>query len=151
MAVDPALFPLISGTTDTELMFYLALTFGLENDPPDAVAKMIGFVEMRGREAGIENPFQGTIVTSDGDSMWAFRYSSAGESRTLFVTRDVPTLRKQFPDVPALHLASDDARLVVSEPIGDLPGAWAEVPEACYRVVGKGEDMMRSFVPEIPA
>ena len=32
-AVDPALFPGIAGSTDSELMFYLALTFGLEQDP----------------------------------------------------------------------------------------------------------------------
>lgn len=25
-----------------------------------------------------------------------------------------------------------DTRLVACEPIGDLPGAWAEVPEASY-------------------
>jgi glutamine amidotransferase len=34
MAVDPALYTSIEGTTDSELMFYLALTFGLEKDPP---------------------------------------------------------------------------------------------------------------------
>ena len=39
LAVDPALYPEIEGTTDTELMFYLALTFGLEDDPPEAVAR----------------------------------------------------------------------------------------------------------------
>ena len=33
-AVDPALYPSIEGTTDSETMFYLALTFGLEDDPP---------------------------------------------------------------------------------------------------------------------
>lgn len=31
-----------------------------------------------------------------------------------------------------LQRVSDDIRLVVSEPIGDLPGAWNEVPEAIY-------------------
>ena len=32
-AVDPELFPHINGTTDSEVMFYLMLTFGLEQDP----------------------------------------------------------------------------------------------------------------------
>lgn len=146
-AVDPAYFRLISGTTDTELMFYLALTFGLEKDPPSAVAQMIGFVEARGREAGVENPYQGTIATSDGETLWAFRYSSVGQSRTLFVTRDVPTLRKQYPDRPILREVADDARLVLSEPIGDLPGAWDEVPEASYILARQGHDEVLPFAP----
>ncbi|NUP53512.1 MAG: class II glutamine amidotransferase [Catenulispora sp.] len=150
-AVDPELFPQIGGTTDSELMFYLALTFGLKKDPPDAVAKTVGFVEARGREAGIENPFQGTIVTSDGESMWAFRYSSEGKSRSLFFTREVPTLRQEYPDVAILREMSDETRLVVSEPVGSLPGAWVEMPEATWGVVRRGHDELGSFVPEIPA
>ena len=149
-AVDPGYYSLITGTTDSELIFYLALTFGLEEDPPSAVAKAVGFVEECGRNAGIQHPFQGTMVTSDGESMWAFRYSSAGESRTLFFTRDVPTLRAEYPNIPVLKWVSDDARLVVSEPIGDLPGAWVEVPEATYGVVSKGHDILYPFTPKVP-
>jgi len=149
-AVDPDYYSLITGTTDSELLFYLALTFGLEDDPPSAVEKAVGFVEERGRAAGIQHPFQGTMVTSDGESMWAFRYSSVGESRTLFFTRDVPTLRQEYPNLPVLSRVSDDARLVVSEPIGDLPGAWIEVPEAMYGMVAKGHDTLHPFTPKPP-
>lgn len=147
LAVDPGYFNLIAGTTDTELMFYLALTFGLEKDPPAAVAQMVGFVEARGREAGVENPFQGTIATSDGETLWAFRYSSVGKSRTLFVTRDVATVRREYPDTPILREVAADARLVVSEPIGDLPGAWDEVPESSYIVARQGHDELQPFTP----
>jgi len=45
---------------------------------------------------------------------------------------------------------SDDARLVVSEPIGDLPGAWVEMPEASYGVFGKGGEQLLSFAPKPP-
>ncbi|MDQ2852218.1 MAG: class II glutamine amidotransferase, partial [Actinomycetota bacterium] len=45
LAVDPALFAKIQGSTDSELMFYLALTFGLVDDPPAAVARMVALVE----------------------------------------------------------------------------------------------------------
>ena len=76
--------------------------------------------------------------------MWAFRYSSAGQSRSLFFTGDVRTLRELYPDREVLRQLSDDARLVVSEPIGDLPGAWHEVPESSYGMVGMGEDRLRA-------
>ena len=39
LAVDEALFTDIQGQTDSEALFYLALTFGLGTDPPDAVAR----------------------------------------------------------------------------------------------------------------
>lgn len=45
LAVDESLFPQIKGQADTEILFYLALTFGLQDDPPEAVARAIGFVE----------------------------------------------------------------------------------------------------------
>ena len=41
------------GTADTEVLFYLALSFGLEDDPPDAVARAIGLVEACGRPQGV--------------------------------------------------------------------------------------------------
>ena len=151
LAIDPSLFPEIKGGTDTETLFYLALTFGLEDDPPDAVARAIGFVEAAGRQHGIKNPFQGTIATSDGESLWAFRYSSEGKSRSLFFSRDIRTLRELYPDREVLQQLSDEARLVVSEPVGDLPGAWVEVPEATCGVVTKGPDQLMSFVVKPPA
>jgi glutamine amidotransferase len=82
---------------------------------------------------------------------WAFRYSSEGKSRSLFFTRDVLQLRRQYPDREILREVSDDTRLVVSEPIGDLPGAWIELPEASYGVVSKGADQLLPFAPEPPA
>jgi predicted glutamine amidotransferase len=60
LAVDPSLYTEIEGGTDSEALFYLALTFGLEDDPPAALARTIGLVEARGRARGVEHPFQVT-------------------------------------------------------------------------------------------
>jgi glutamine amidotransferase len=145
LAVDESLYPEIKGQTDTEVLFNVALTFGLEDDPPDAVARAIGLVEACGRQRGVKYPFQGTIATSDGERLWAFRYSSEGKSRSLFFSRDVSTLRQLYPEREFLQQLSDEARMVLSEPIGDLPGAWNEVPEASYGVAGQGDDQVRPF------
>jgi glutamine amidotransferase len=83
--------------------------------------------------------------------MWVFRYSSEGKSRSLFFTKSVTTLRQLYPEKHILELVGEDARLVVSEPIGDLPGAWNEVPEAHYGVVGPGEDSLHQFEVQPPA
>ena len=80
------------------MLFYLALTFGLEDDPPAAVEQAIGLVEAVAGRHGVPHPFQGTVATTDGESIWAFRYSSEHKSRSLFYTTDVPTLRKLYPE-----------------------------------------------------
>ena len=150
LAVDPSLYPAIEGSTDSELFFFLALTFGLEDDPPLAVERAVGLIEKTGRRHGIDHPIQMTVATTNGDSVWAFRYSSEGSSRSLFFSTDVLTLRAQYPDNPLLHELSDESRVVVSEPLGDLAGAWNEVPEASYGVIQKGQDELRPFVPTAP-
>jgi hypothetical protein len=45
LAIDPSLYPEIKGQTDTEMLFYLALTRGLDDDSTGAVARAIGPVE----------------------------------------------------------------------------------------------------------
>jgi glutamine amidotransferase len=147
LAIDPSLFPSIEGTTDSETMFYLALTFGLEDDPVAAVERMVGFLEKTGQEHGIELPVQMTVATSDGRSVWAFRYSSERDSRSLYFSTRLDTLRALHPESEELARLSDETRVVVSEPLGDLAGAWNEVPESHVGIVQAGEDELRPLVP----
>jgi glutamine amidotransferase len=148
LQVDPALYPLIEGSADSEVLFYLALTFGLEADPAGAVARTIGLVERVGHAHDIEYPFQGTIATTNGERLWAFRYSSEGKSRTLFYTSSYDTLKTLYPDDPRLALFDEETRLIVSEPLGDLPGVWNEAPEASYGILQPGRDEVHPFRPE---
>jgi predicted glutamine amidotransferase len=138
LAVDPSLYPQIAGQTDSEI------------HPPAAVERAVGLVEEVADRHGVTNPFQGTIATTSGESIWAFRYSSEGKSRSLFYTTDVPTLRKLYPKRRLYEEVSEDARMVVSEPLGDIPGVWNEVPEATCRIVGAGHDEQRPFRPRTP-
>jgi predicted glutamine amidotransferase len=150
LAIDPLLFTDIEGSTDSETLFFLALTFGLTDDPFAAVARAVGFVEKVGHANGVEYPMQGTIATSDGESLWAFRYSSEHQSRSLYFSTDVTSLRQLHPEVPILQTLGAETRLVVSEPLGDLPGAWNEVPESAAGVVRPGADEIRPFEPVAP-
>ncbi|GHB45598.1 class II glutamine amidotransferase [Streptomyces viridiviolaceus] len=148
LAVDPSLYPYIEGSTDSEMMFFLALTLGLEDDPPGAVARMVGMIERTGHDHGVEYPLQMTVAVTDGRRLWAFRYSSQGASRSLYYSTRVETLRALHPDLAFLRNMSEDARLIVSEPLGGLPGAWNKVPESSYGVVQPGEDALLPFVPQ---
>jgi glutamine amidotransferase len=158
LEIAPELYPRIEGSTDTEVLFHLALTYGLETDPVTAMEHAVGLVEDVGREHGVEHPIQMTVATTDGTRIWAFRYSSEGDSRTLFYSTKVDTLELMYPDSPVMHEVLDavgeHGRLIVSEPLGDeLPGAWNSVPERSWGVVtpGAGQDDLRSFNPVVPA
>jgi predicted glutamine amidotransferase len=150
LAVDPSLYPEIEGSTDSETFFFLALTLGLEDEPPAAVERAVGLIEDVGRRYGIEHPIQMTVATTDGNRVWAFRYSSEGRSSSLFYSTDVDTLRHQYPDNPVLHELSDETRMVVSEPLFELAGAWNDVPESSYGVIEEGQDELRRFTPRPP-
>jgi glutamine amidotransferase len=147
LAVDESLYSSIEGSTDSELLFYLALTLGLEDDPAGAVQRMVSLVEKAGRRHGTEHPLQMTIATTDGKSVWAFRYSSEGKSRSLYYSTDMRTVRELYPERPRLQEVSDETRIIVSEPLVDLPGAWNEVPESSYGLVWEGEDELHTFRP----
>jgi predicted glutamine amidotransferase len=128
-------------------MFFLALTFGLEDDPVSAVARMVGVVEEAGRRHGVDDPVQMTIATTDGRTVWAFRYSSEGNSRSLYFSTRLDALKSAYPELEELAGLSDETRVVVSEPLGDLVGAWNEVPESHVGIVQEGEDELRPFAP----
>jgi predicted glutamine amidotransferase len=131
------------------LLFYLALTLGLEDDPPSALERMVSLVEDTGHWHSIEAPIQMTIAAAEGESVWAFRYSSEKRSQPLYYSSDVRTLRKLYPERTLLHEVSDETRIIVSEPLVDLAGAWNEVPESSYCVVHEGEDGLQAFRPRL--
>jgi len=146
-AVDVSLYDEMAGSTDSEVFFFLALTFGLDHDPVGAVERATGFIERTAQAKGVEHPIRMTVAASNGERVWAFRYSSDGRPASLFHSLDVATLRLQFPENRILHELSDDSRLILSEPFGGLEGAWREVPQASYAIVGGGEDRLGPFAP----
>jgi predicted glutamine amidotransferase len=150
LAVDPSLFSGIRGSTDSEVLFHLALTFGLEDDPIAALERAVGFVEAKARDHGIENAVQTSIGVMDGERLWAVRYSTERRSRTLFASADASAIRRLHPENERLQRLRDEDRLVVSEPIADLPGVWHEIPEGCVLAVQPGDDEVRPFQPSVP-
>ena len=146
-AIAPELFNSVEGSTDSEVMFYLALTFGMEGDVASGLARMAGFVESVGEEHGVEHPLQMTLGISDGKNLYAVRYSSARNSRTLFHSTDVEALEEITPEADRV---SSKTFAVVSEPLSDLAGAWQEVPESSFLTIAGGKVQHESFEPRRP-
>jgi glutamine amidotransferase len=139
--VDPELFPYIEGSTDSEMLFFLALSFGLRDDPPTALARTLGYVERARKAAGIEQPIFFSACTTDGTRLWAVRYSSSNASRTLYHSRHTHALRQidgTYENLP------EGAVIVLSEPLDELTDHWEEVPESSLLLV---EEEKTEIVP----
>jgi glutamine amidotransferase len=141
------LFPCIGGTTDSELLFYLALTFGLREDPVAALERMAGVVERVGKQHDVENPLHMTLGISDGRSLLAVRYSSEGRTSTLFRSKEIEALHALQPS--SGDGFPDNACAVVSEPLTDLVDHWEAIPESTATVILDGRVETRPFRPTL--
>jgi predicted glutamine amidotransferase len=145
--VQPELFSSIRGTTDSELMFYLALSLGLEQDPVGALELMTGLVEFLAEEHAIANAMQMTVGLTDGESLYAVRYSTSGQSRTLFHSKSRDALDELNPGAATFD---DKSVAVVSEPFTHLDDYWQEIPESSAVIVRNGTIESRRFTPRVP-
>ena len=146
-AISPNLFPLIRGTTDSELMFLLALGFGMDGDVQVGLARMAGMVEHIAKLHEVENALQMTLGISDGESLYAVRYSTEGNSRSLFHSASRNATMEIAPDAGRF---SRGARAIVSEPLDNLADEWVAVPEASFVTITGGKISCEPFAPIAP-
>jgi len=139
--VDPTLYPSILGNADTEVCFYLALTYGLAEDPVRAMTRMVERVERARRQHGIKAPFRATMCASDGNQLIVLRWISPdtpnGTAPTLYHSSGPTMLHTVDGDTDTLP---EDAQLVVSEPL-ELHWSkqiWAKVPTGTIGVFRSG-------------
>ena len=151
MAIDPDRYPDVHGSTDTEVVFQLALTHGLEEDPVAALERVVGLIEATTARDGTPGEVQATFGVSDGESLWAVRYATKERARSLFASSDVEAILRLYPDNARLSQLQTGDRLIVSEPFADLPGVWQEIPESSAVVVRPGGVLEhRPFRPQAP-
>ena len=142
--VDADLFASIGGSTDSETLFFLALTFGLRDDPAGALARTIGHVERARQAASIARPLYFTACVTDGVRLWAVRYSSDDAPRTLYHSVHAHALRtvnEAYERIP------DGGVIVVSEPLDDLGEHWEAVPPSSLLTVDAGTVTVAEFLP----
>ena len=138
LAIDPHRFADVHGSADTEVVFQLALTHGLEEDPIRALERTVGIIETIARRHGVDGAVQASFGVSDGETLWAVRYATEGPPRSLFASADVDSIRHLHPENPRFQRLSPDDRLIVSEPFADLPGVWHEIPPGTAVTVRQG-------------
>jgi hypothetical protein len=84
------------------VIFQLALTFGLKDDPVIALETAVGRIE----------------------------HATDGNARSLFASAEVETVRQLHPGNPRFQRLTAGDRPIVSEPVSDLPDVWRGTPQA---------------------
>ena len=145
MRIDPQFYSLRLGTTDSEAMFYLALSYGLEDDAVGALTRMVGTVEELMRDAGLTRPLRISLALTDADRIIALRYSSDRRSPSMYLGRDAAAWRDAGLEV------DDDGPgvLVLSEPLDDATPNWEMVDEASLVIATRDGIESRPFQPEL--
>ena len=123
--ITDSLYASRTGTTDSEAIFLAALANGLEHDPVQAMNETLREVRAAMQAAGVSEPLRFTATLTDGETLWAFRWSSDARPPSLY-----------FRPQPG-------GLLLVSEPIDGTRGNWQEVPHGCTLVArpGRGVEM----------
>jgi len=124
-AIDAYYFQYIVGSTDSEILFYLLLTNGLQKNVNLAIKKTIQLIEFTAKKHQVQQALRMTLGLSDGKSLWGIRYSSNAESATLFYS-----LEKNNEQV-----------LIVSEPLDDCAQCWIPVNESSILQFDKNSKM----------
>ena len=144
-AISPQLFPYVLGTTDSEIMFYLALTFGLEEDPYSALLQMARFIEQTGRAHGIDESLWMTVAASDGHSIYAVRYASDQAAPSLHHSREMKDVYRINPALK--DVLGPSTAVIVSEPVGQSAEMWDEIPQSSFVTLRGGNIEIGPFNP----
>jgi glutamine amidotransferase len=109
-----------TGTTDSELIFLMALHFGLEHAPLAAFREAISFVERLAIHLGYEARVRFTSAFSDGDKLYAVRYATDENAPTLY----------------ASTMGIEGGYCLVSEPLDGNRQSWMSIPDGSAVVIG---------------
>ena len=71
---------------------------------------------------------------------------SASDTAAVGARAHARSLRALHPDNPRFAHLTDEDRLIVSEPLSDLPGVWLEIPESTAVIVQPGADEQNEFL-----
>ncbi len=119
-----------AGSTDSELLFLLAVQCGLTSDPRGAFEQAVRMVAEEAARAGVETLVRLTAAFSDGVTLHAIRYATDGKAPSLFMRT----------------CARGGCRLV-SEPLDDEGSQWQPVPEASFVTAGDDGVRVDVFAP----
>ena len=140
--IEPDLFPLIRGTTDSETIFFLLLTYGLDYDPIGAVRRMIERVERACVNQKIPIVFTLSCAISNGKELYTINYANGAKSNSQYYSSHQDCMNEQSSDTVIIPARSV---VVVSEPLAQNNKHWIETPDGTFATILGGEVQIQSL------
>jgi len=109
------------GTTDSEALFLIALSEGLQDDPELAMSTTLSKVQDIMNAHGVDEPLRVSAACADGNQIWGFRYSNDHNS---------PSLYYGTPNTHAKDHFEGQINTLASEPSDNDASHWTKVEES---------------------
>ena len=123
--IDVSFYDERKGQTDSETLFALAMSLGLQEDPAAGLSAMIREVEAARQRHEVSEPFRMSVAVSNGESLWAARYSSNGDTPTLYWGQGLSLAGRNGKTCDL----KPDSTVIVSEPLDMHEYHWQVVPD----------------------
>jgi predicted glutamine amidotransferase len=140
--IPDAVYNMRGGTTDSEAFFLLACGNGLEVDIQESLKKTISQVLELMAKFEIDEPFRMTAAISEGDRIYALRYSSDNQSPTLYYGSGGTIHVK---DGGVVFSKGNSVALILSEPLDGQLEDWVEIPEGHFLEADGGIVSVKPF------
>ena len=111
--ITPEYYALREGATDTEALFLVALSLGLENNPQDALEKTLSAVQEIMRKHQITGPLRASIATTNGTDVYVLRYSNTESCPSLYYATNIDLKHLDQKNQTNSNI------LIVSEPLDE--------------------------------
>lgn len=116
--IDAEVFSHREGTTDSEALFLLAISLGLEADPVRAINETLNIALKTMEDHAAEEPLRATIAITNGQEIWATRCASDSKS---------PSLYYGSPHTRSVEKGANPINTIASEPMDGEADHWHRV------------------------
>lgn len=147
LEISPELYPEIQGTTDSETFFFLALTYGLRDNPKEGLRKMVERVVKALEDNNLaEGRLNLSCAISDGQSVYTLRYAHNAESKTQFYSSQSGWISDKSDGVSGTSFFPEDNIIIVSEPLDYFGDNWTEIPDNSFATISNSEVTIETFM-----
>ncbi len=116
---------MIRGTTDSEVIFRLAISFGLMENPKEAIEETILFIKKTCKKNKIDPQITMSCALSDGDAIYTIRYSITQKPSSQFYSKQEDCLQDIGDNQTIIP---NNSIIIVSEPLDHNSKLWKEMP-----------------------
>jgi len=142
--IAPALYLHLKGTTDSETIFLLALTYGLMDDPQKAMEKVVKRLRQAADDQNVKFIMNLSCSISNGDKIWTVRYSENEPPMTQFYSKKSDWVC----DESGNKISQPKSIILVSEPIDKMNREWIEIPQNSFTETKGNKITIEKFIDE---